>query len=107
MGAPAQKPSEALNMLRRCLSKEGTVQWGPHFAKALTDDGLTFPDAWQVLRNGRIYAAPEPDIKTGDWKYKIEGNTPDGIWLAIVFCFREIDRTFLITAFSVKVKRKK
>jgi hypothetical protein len=107
MSVPAQKPSEAINLLRRCLSKDGAVYWGSHFAKALADENLTFPDAWQVLRNGRVYAAPEPDIKTGDWKYRIEGNTPDGIWLAIIFCFREIDRAFLITAFSVKVKRKK
>ena len=107
MSFPAQKPGEAAALLRRCLSNQGTVLWGSHFAKALADDGLIFPDAWQVLRTGRIYAAPELDIKTGDWKYKIEGNTPDGIWLAIVFCFKSIDRTFLITAFSVKAGKRK
>jgi hypothetical protein len=107
MSVPAQKSNEAAALLRRCLSKDGTVRWGPHFAKALVDEGLTFTDAWQVLRHGRIYAAPEPDIKTGDWKYKVEGHTPDGIWLAIVFCFKEIDRTFLVTAFSVKARRRK
>jgi hypothetical protein len=107
MIVPAQKPSEAINLLHRCLSKDGAIQWGPHFVKALADEGLTFTDAWQVLRNGRIYAGPEPDIKTGEWKYKVEGHTPDGIWLAIVFCFKEIDRTFLVTTFSVKARRRK
>jgi hypothetical protein len=30
----------------------------------------------------------------------------DGKWLAIVFCFRATDTAFLITVFSVEVKRK-
>jgi hypothetical protein len=106
MSLDAFKTSKALDLLRHCLSKDGRVQWGPHFKKALADEGLLFPDAWHILRTGRIYAAPELDIKTREWKYKVEGHTVDGVWLAIVFCFKEVDRAFLITVFSVEARRR-
>jgi len=106
MSLGALKLAEALDLLHRCLSGQGSVQWGSHFKKALEDERLTFPDAWHVLRTGRIYEAPERDIKTGDWKYRVEGNAPDGVWLVIVFCFKELDRTFLITVFSVEARRR-
>src|SRR5437879_9370925 len=102
MSIAALKVAEALDLLHFCLSEGGSVRRGPHFTKALADEGLTLPDAWQVLRSGCIYEAPDLDIKTREWKYKVEGHTPDGIWLVIVFCFKEIDRAFLITVFSVE-----
>jgi hypothetical protein len=102
----ALKSGKALDLLHHCLSEGGSVRWGTHFKKALEDERLTFPDAWQVLRTGRIYEAPERDIKTGDWKYRVEGHTPDGVWLVIVFCFKEADRAFLITVWSVETRRR-
>jgi uncharacterized DUF497 family protein len=106
MSVAALKLGEALDLLHYCLSENGSVRWGLHFKKALADEGVTFPDAWHVLRDGRIYEAPEPDIKTGEWKYKVEGHTSDGVWLVIVFCFKEVDRAFLITVFSVESRGK-
>ena len=70
------------------------------------DDGLILPDALRVLKTGNIFHEPECDLKTGDWKYRVEGREVDGKWLAIVFCFRVTDTVFLITVFSVEVKRK-
>lgn len=58
-------------------------------------------------RSGQIYDPPEQDIKTGEWKYRIEGHTADGQWLVIVFCFRATDQTFLITVWSVERGRKR
>lgn len=106
MSVAALKLGDALDLLHFCLSEEGKVEWGRHFTKELEDEEVGFPDAWFVLRRGRIYDAPEPDIKTGEWKYKVEGHTPDGTWLAIVFCFKEVDRAFLITVFSVESRRR-
>ena len=97
---------EAQDLLRHCLAEQGKVHWGPHFLKALADEGLTFPDAWHVLRTGRIYERAELDIKTGEHKYKVEGYIPTGGWLAIIFCFKEVDRAFLITIFSIESRRK-
>ena len=93
-------PALALELLRDCLAA-GNVIPGKHFLEELAKEGLTIPDAWQVLRNGCIYKPPERDIKTGEWKYTIEGCVPDGTKLAIVFSFKEIDRTYLITCFSL------
>ena len=106
MSLAALKVGDALDLLHFCLSEGGSVRRGPHFLKALSDEGLTLPDAWQILRNGRIYEAPDQDIKTREWKYRVEGYTPDGVWLVIVFCFKEVDRAFLITIFSVEARRR-
>jgi hypothetical protein len=101
-------PNIALDMLHGCLSgTEGAaVIPGKHFRDELKNEGLTLVDAWQVLRSGAIYSSPECDIKTGEWKYTVEGYTTEGIWLAIVFCFKQVDRAFLITVYSVAAKRR-
>jgi len=95
----------ALGILHDCLGGDGSVVPGRHFLDELTSEGLTIPAAWHVLRTGRIYNPPELDIRTGHWKYSIEGHEPDGKWLVIVFCFRAIDRVHLITVFSVTTRR--
>jgi len=74
---------------------------GAHFKKEPKAENLAIMDAWHVLRHGQIYNAPEYDVGYGDWKYQVEGPTPDGEPLAIVFCFKEIDRVFVITCFSI------
>lgn len=92
--------SLAVDMLRDCLAG-GNVIPGKHFLEELAKEGLTIPDAWQVLRTGCIFKPPECDIRTGEWKYTIEGYAPDEIKLAIVFSFKEIDTTYLITVFAL------
>jgi hypothetical protein len=94
----------ALDMLRGCLAAGGEVKPGGHFRDELRNEGLTFPAAWHVLKTGCIYEPPENDIRTGEWRYKVEGHEPDGKWLAIVFCFKNINRAYLITVFSVTQK---
>ena len=42
---------------------------------------------------------PEEDIKTGEWKYRIEGFTPDHYRIAVVFTFRS-DLAVFITVFK-------
>jgi hypothetical protein len=77
----------ARDVLSDCLGGTGTVVPGKHFREELGKEDLTIPDAWQVLRSGCIYNPSELDMKTGEWKYTIEGYVPDGTWLAIVFSF--------------------
>jgi hypothetical protein len=96
----------ARTLLQDCLGGGGTVIPGSHFRDELRKEGLTVPDAWQVLRTGCIYNPPELDIKTREWKYTIEGYAPDGTWLAIVFCFKQINEAYLITVFSVETRRR-
>jgi hypothetical protein len=97
--------TEACDLLHHCLSSEGQVIPGPHFRVELESEGLTIPDAWAVLRGGRINDPPEHDIKTGEWKYKVEGQEPEGKWLVIVFSFKAIDTAFLITIYSIASRR--
>ncbi|MBZ5562286.1 MAG: DUF4258 domain-containing protein [Acidobacteriia bacterium] len=92
--------------MRECLAR-GRVILGSHFRRELAAEDLDLVDAWQVLRSGNIYAEPEPDIKTGEWKYRVEGYEPGGKWLAIVFSFKSADVAFLITTFSLEAKRRK
>jgi hypothetical protein len=99
-------PEVAHDILRDCLGGAGTVIPGSHFREELRKEGLTIPDAWQVLRTGCIFKPPEPDIKTGEWKYTVEGFAPDGTWLAIVFSFKHVNAAYLITVFSVETKRR-
>ena len=79
---------------------------GRHFTEELAADGLTLTEAYHVLRTGTVFDPPERNIKTGEWKYRIEGSEPDGKWLVIVFCFKEVDMTFLITIWSIEQARR-
>lgn len=60
-----------------------------------------------VLKTGVIYTPPEVDIRTGEWKFRIEGYEPEGKWVGIVFSFKAINRAFLITIFSVESRCRK
>ena len=93
--------TQAADLLRHCM-EQGEVIPGAHFRDELAKERTGYEDAWHVLRTGVIYSAPEPDIRTGEWKYRIEGREPGGRWLAVVFCFKSLDRAFLITVFSAK-----
>jgi hypothetical protein len=106
MQIDVQTVGEAQDLLRFCLGGGGTVKPGKHFRDELRNEGVTVPDAWVVLRNGTVYNPPEQDIKTGEWKYTVEGYEPDGKWLGIVFSFKAVDRAYLITVFSVGARRR-
>jgi len=96
---------EAVDLVRYC-AEQGEIRWGKHFTEELANECLTIPDAWWILRTGRIYDPPERDIKTGEWKYRIEGHEPEGKWLIVVFSFKSVDKAFLITVFSVEARRR-
>lgn len=95
--------ADAEVLLRRCL-EDGLVIPSKHFRDELANEALDFLDAACVLKGGQIYNEPEPDIRTGEWKYTIEGPEPGGRWLAIVFCFKHSVTAFLITVFSVRAR---
>ena len=92
----------AKDLLVECLGEDGQVVPGRHFLEELEREDLTFPDALHVLRYGNITDPADQDIRTREWKYTIEGQEPDGKWIAIVFSFKEINRAYLITVFSIR-----
>ena len=67
---------EAVDLLHHCL-EDGEVIFGRHFRDELSNERLSVEDAWVVLRSGTIYLPPEQDIKTGEWKWKVEGYEPE------------------------------
>jgi hypothetical protein len=96
---------EAQDLLRHCL-ESGQVIPGRHFRDELIKEAVSIVDAWAVLKSGRIYNPPEFHVGSQEWNYRMEGHEPGGKWLAIVFSFKAVDTTFLITVFSVESKKK-
>jgi len=93
--------AEAADSVRHCLSA-GRVIPGKHFREELAIEGLDFLDAHHVLRTGNIFQEPEPDIRSGDWKYRMEGTDLEGKPLAVIFCFKDEATGFLIAVFSIR-----
>ena len=96
---------EAEDLLRHCL-ESGEVIPGRHFRDELQKEAVSMLDAWAVLKTGKIYNPPEFHVGSQEWNYRMEGHEPGGKWLAIVFSFKAVDRTFLVTVFSVESKRR-
>lgn len=95
------KWQEALDLLHHCL-EEGEVVPTKHLRDELANESITFEDAWIVLRSGAIYDEPEQDIRTGDWKDRVEGYEPGRKWMAIALTFRSTETAFLVTIFSIE-----
>jgi hypothetical protein len=72
----------------------GTVILTKHFRDELAHDALSMDDVLMVCRSGAIRTAPEKDIRTGHWKYRIEGLTIDRRSVAIIFTFRSHSAVF-------------
>jgi uncharacterized protein DUF4258 len=89
---------QAKAKLISCI-EEGSVVYSGHFRDELANARLTTVDVVAVCKSGAIVMAPERDIKTGDWKYRIEGLTADRRNVAVVFTFRPAQAVF-ITVFE-------
>lgn len=89
---------QAKAKLNRCF-EDGVVIYTKHFRDELASDKLTTGDVLAVCRSGVIIMAPEKDIRTGHWKYRIEGITAEKRHVAVVFSFRP-EVAVLITVFE-------
>jgi Domain of unknown function (DUF4258) len=78
---------------------EGAVSYTTHFREELANDNLTTEDVLTICRSGAVIMEPEKDIRTGQWKYRIEGNTADSRRVAVIFTFRR-ERGVFITVFE-------
>lgn len=81
------------------MPRRGTVIYTKHFRDELVNDDLTMKDVLAVCKSGAVIMEPEKDIKTGKWKYRIEGITADRRQVAVVFTFRS-DLAVFITVFD-------
>jgi hypothetical protein len=85
---PRLGKSDALKLLRDCL------QTG---MKRCRERGIDPQDAQFVLRKGVIYDEPELDVRFQEWRYKIEGKTPDEDKLKVIVTFLKQDEMLVLT----------
>lgn len=57
------------------------------------------PDVIHAIRFGLIFEEPEQDIKTGEWKYRVEGESVDGEPLRVVIAIVADDVSKYLTVF--------
>ena len=93
---------EALALVRQCFTVGDFIQ-SKHFRERLAaltaEKDVTIQDVIHIGQHGGIHNEPEPDPKHGEWKYTIEGTSPDGLLISIVFSFKADDLVLLITIF--------
>jgi hypothetical protein len=93
---------EARSIVRKCLT-EGDFVESAHFRERLAalreEKGVSIQDVIDIGQHGGIYCEPEFDTKYGEWKYRLEGTSGDGLLIAIIFCLKEDDLALLITIF--------
>lgn len=61
-------------------------------------------DVEHLARTGRVYREPEPALKTGNWRHRIEGTDLDGHRLQVVFEILGPDWVKLIAVFDGREK---
>lgn len=70
--------AEATEMIRG-IAKLGTVIQSDHCEyESMPERNLSAQDIQFILEEGEVREPPEPDTKTGDYKYKMVGETIDG-----------------------------
>jgi hypothetical protein len=62
---------EARAIFRRAMM-DGSVIVTKHARARMRDCGLDHNDLLHLSRNGAVVNPPEPDIRTGEWLYRIE-----------------------------------
>jgi hypothetical protein len=91
--------TDALELARRSLTSEGAIRITQHARERLEERDFDLHDVRKVLKSGQIYAPPELDVKHGNWKYRIEGQSIDNRELILVICFTPDPGARVITVF--------
>lgn len=74
------------------------VRFTNHAREQMAERGIEAAQIERVLRTGSL-AAVEPDIRTGQDRYRVEGRDRDGRDLTVVVALAPRDRVTVITAF--------
>jgi len=97
-GETHRSKDDAERFIKQCL-QDGAIKETHHFRCELDKEGLSIVDAQIVIRRGYVFDEPELDIRTGEWKYRIAGTAPEGLFVTIVFCIDCDGYAVLITVF--------
>ena len=93
-------PAKATRLLRECI-EHGSIIPTNHAIERMVERHISREELFQVLQSGHISRPAEQELKTGEWKYRVEGHTL-GRAVAAVFKFVQIGRAVVITVFEVK-----
>lgn len=98
MSKDALDAATARKIIRTILDAGRTYPTG-HFKKRLADRNINMQDVLAALKRG-IVTQSESDLKTGEWKYTIEGKGIDADPVKVIInIFPEENRIVLITVF--------
>lgn len=92
--APQRYSNEDARATFRKAVREGAVISTKHARKRMHEYQVDNNDILSLARTGVVLNAPELDIKTNEWLYRIES---DGIQLKAVFAIPNPNRVRLIT----------
>lgn len=72
------RPADATRRINEIgRSKSLTLALSKHAREQMAARGLIVGDVLDLLKNGFVYAEPEPATRPGFYKYALEGRTPN------------------------------
>jgi hypothetical protein len=97
---PALSPEEAKRQILFILD-EGNVELSAHCKReSMITRGISLLDITHALKTGEIKQAPEWDKGHDNWKYRVEGEDPDGVDLISIVVIIEANLTLrIVTVF--------
>ena len=75
--------SQAMTIIKDAVTN-GKVLVCTHAKERMVERDVEMTDILCVLKNGKILKPPEPNIKTGNLRWRVEGSTIDNKFLKIV-----------------------
>lgn len=79
----------------------GGVQFSKHcLSESMPDSDFSFQDLMAILLNGEVRDEPELDKQTGDFKYKMVGETIDGDSATVVLVITSHRSLRVVTVFG-------
>ncbi len=95
-GKPRYTKLQATQLIRIIASSSsGRIFPSNHAKKMMGKRDISNQDILRAFKYGKVIDEPEPDIRTGEWKYKIVGNGIDIDNLSVVVTINE-DEQYLI-----------
>ena len=76
---------QALSILKEIINDGGTLSLSRHCKDRMSEREIDMLDVLNAIKTGKILQEPEPNIKSGDLVYVVEGKSVDGKQLKIPF----------------------
>lgn len=92
-------PARAMQRIRE-LWNTGEFDWGfKHAEKRMIERGIDNLDMENLVQKGRVVGGANKPSVLSDWRYRVEGKTVEGQWMAAIFEVRKESMT-VVTVLS-------